>query len=256
MIAQRQTALIIETPEGVSFSYELATPVARGLAWLIDSAVLAACSSVIGTLVAGFRLLSDDWATALGALLYFGASFAYPIVLEWRWRGQTIGKRLFGLRVIDANGLRLHLSQVVVRNLMRVFDLLPAFYLVGGVAAFHTRYAQRLGDLAAATVVARDRGTMEPDVGALAPAKYNSLLAYPHLAARLRSVASPEAVGIALRAIGSRDQFLPYARIDLFGELAAYFRSLVKFPSEAVAGLSDEEYVRSAVRVIVAPVSR
>lgn len=253
MTAPRQASLIIETPEGVVFSYQLATPVSRALAWMVDSAVLFAVSWVTGTLAAGFRLVSNDWATALGVLLYFAASLAYPIVLEWRWRGQTIGKRLFGLRVIDANGLRLQLFQVVVRNLMRVFDLLPALGLAGGIAALHTRYGQRLGDLAAATVIARDRGVTQPDVDAVAPAKHNSLAAYPHLAARLRAAVPPEAVAIALRAVASRDRFQPAARIELFGELAGYFRDLVSFPSDAVAGISDEEYVRSALRVILAP---
>jgi uncharacterized RDD family membrane protein YckC len=251
MSGQRQSALIIETPEGVAFSYELATPVSRALAWAVDAAVLGVASSVIATVVASLGVISQDVAAALSVLVYFSASLGYAIVLEWRWRGQTIGKRLFGLRVIDAHGLRLQFSQVVVRNLMRVFDTLPIFYLVGGIAAFHTRYAQRLGDLAAATVVARDRGLTSPDVDAVARAKYNSLAAYPHLAARLRSVAPPEAVGIALRAVTQRAKYAPAARIELFQELASYFRSLVKFPEEALVGISDEEYVRSALRVIL-----
>jgi uncharacterized RDD family membrane protein YckC len=257
MSGQRQSELIIETPEGVAFSYQLATPVSRALAWAVDAAVLGVVASIIGTVVASFKVISEDLAAGLTVLLYFATSVGYAIVLEWRCRGQTIGKRLFGLRVIDAHGLRLQFSQVVVRNLMRVFDTLPMFYLVGGIAAFHTRYAQRLGDLAAATVVARDRGLTEPDVDAVAPAKYNSLAAYPHLAARLRSVAPPEAVGIALRAVTQRARYSSGARIELFQELASYFRSLVKFPEEALIGISDEEYVRSALRVILAaPVRR
>ena len=44
------------------------------------------------------------WAAAASVILYFAISIAYGIVLEWRWRGQTLGKRLFGLRVIDAPG--------------------------------------------------------------------------------------------------------------------------------------------------------
>jgi hypothetical protein len=46
--------------------------------------------------------------------------------MEWRWRGQTIGKRVLRLRVVDAQGLRLHFTQVVLRNLLRFVDMLPA----------------------------------------------------------------------------------------------------------------------------------
>jgi uncharacterized RDD family membrane protein YckC len=171
-------------------------------------------------------------------------------VLEWRWRGQTLGKRLLGLRVIDSHGLRLQLSQIALRNLLRAVDSLPLFYLIGGIASLVNRYGQRLGDLAANTVVAHEPNRQEPNLDQIAPARYNSLLAFPHLAARLRSLASPEAVGIAVRAVAQRDGYDPSARVQLFRELAAYFRSLVEFPEAAVEGLTDEQYVRSALRII------
>ena len=82
-------------------------------------------------------------------------SLIYAVVSEWVWRGQTVGKRLMGLRVVDARGLRLEPSQVIVRNLMRLLDALPALYLVGGIACVFSRHRQRLGDLAAGTVVVR-----------------------------------------------------------------------------------------------------
>jgi hypothetical protein len=47
-----------------------------------------------------------------------------------------------------------------------------------------------------------------------------------------------------------RDGYEPPARVELFGKLAGYFRGLVGFPEEAVEGLTDEQYVRSAVRAI------
>lgn len=195
-------------------------------------------------------LLSPDWSRALGVILYFAISTGYGIVLEWRWRGQTLGKRLMGLRVIDAGGLRLQLSQIAIRNVLRAVDALPVFYLVGGISATVSRYGQRLGDLAANTVVAHESRWQEPDLDQIAPERYNSLLGWPQLAARLRATASPEAVGIALRAIAQRDGYDPAARVELFRELGDYFRSLVRFPEIAVEGLTDEQYVRSALRVI------
>ena len=169
-------------------------------------------------------------------------------MLEWRWRGQTIGKRLLGLRVIDAQGLRLQWAQVALRNLFRVVDMLPLTYLVGGSAALLTRYGQRLGDLAANTVVAHQRESRAPDLDQIAPAKYNTLLGWPNLAARLRGAADPDAVGIAVQAVAHRDGYDPLARIDLFRDLAAYFRGLAPVPRSGT-GRSD----RRAVRPVRAP---
>jgi len=203
-----------------------------------------------------FGFLSADFATFLGAILYFVISIGYGMLLEWRWRGQTVGKRLFGLRVIDVHGLRLQFSQIALRNLLRPIDSLPIFYLLGGLAAFFTKSGQRLGDLAANTVVAHERSWEAPDLDPVAPAKYNSLLAYPHLAGRLRSLASPEAVGFALRAVAERDRYNPAERLELFRELAGYFGSLVRFPQEALEGLSDEQFIRSVLRAIYNPPGR
>jgi len=249
-MSRRNTSLSIETPEGVEFSFDLATPVTRCLAWIIDVAAIAAITKGIDKVANWAGKLNQDWATAVAVILYFVVSIGYGIVLEWRWRGQTLGKRVLGLRVVDSQGLHLQLSQIILRNLLRVVDMLPALYLVGGLACVFSRNCQRLGDLAAGTIVARERTVQAPDLEQVAPAKYNSLLAYPHLAARLRSLANPEAVGIAVRAVSRRDGYDPLARIDLFHELAGYFQSLVRFPDAAREGLTDEQYVRSVLRVI------
>ena len=246
----RLSALCIETPEGVVFSYELATPVSRSLAWAVDAIAAGGMSYMVSRIAGAFGFLSPDWANSVAVVLYFVISVGYGIVLEWRWRGQTIGKRLFGLRVIDGQGLRLQFPQIALRNLMRLIDALPVFYLVGGTAALLSRSGQRLGDLAANTVVARERCREAPNLEQIAPARYNSLLAYPHLAARLRSLASPEAVGYAVRAATRRDGYEPAARVELFADLAAYFRGLVRFPEAALEGLTDEQFVRSVLRVV------
>lgn len=250
MKAARASRWSIETPEGVVFSYDLATPAARSLAWAVDTAVVAGASYMLGRTCTALNLLNPDWAEALAAILYFAISVVYAILLEWRWHGQTLGKRLMGLRVIDVQGLRLQLPQIALRNLLRLVDALPAFYLVGGIACLLSRNAQRLGDLAANTIVARERRPEPPDLEQLAPAKYNSLAAYPHLAARLRSLVTASAAAIAVRAVALRDSYDPAARVALFHELAAHFRSLVEFPEGALEGLSDEQYVRSVLRVI------
>lgn len=249
-MTDRQDSLIIETPEGVVFSYQLASPALRALAWTVDAAAIGTAGYIIGKAADSFGSFNKDWAAAAGTVAFFLASIAYGIVLEWRWRGQTLGKRLLRLRVVDAQGLRLQFPQIALRNLLRLVDMLPALYLLGGAASLLSRRCQRLGDLAANTVVAREPVFEQPDIDHIAPARYNSLMAYPHLAARLRSLASPEAVAYAIQAATHRNTYDPLARVELFQDLAAYFRSLVQFPPAALEGLTDEQYVRSVLRVV------
>jgi uncharacterized RDD family membrane protein YckC len=242
--------LVIRTPEGVEFALPLAGPFSRMLAYAIDLAVIATLSTLLSRLLAPLNLFGVDAAEALGTVLYFALTLVYGAASEWLWRGQTVGKRLFGLRVVEASGLRLEPSQVIVRNLMRFVDLLPAFYLVGATACVFSRRRQRLGDLVAGTVVIRTPRLTEPDLDQLRGSKYNSLAEQRHLAARLRQKISPEVARVALEALLRRAELDPASRLAMFHQLADYFRSLVAYPPEAVEQLSDEQYVRGVVEVL------
>jgi uncharacterized RDD family membrane protein YckC len=242
--------LRIRTPEGIIFSLQLAGPVTRFLAWAIDLACLMAVSSVLGSGLEALQLLNLDVARALMVLILFVIQIGYGIAAEWLWRGQTIGKRLLHLRVVDAQGLRLHPSQIVIRNLLRFVDSLPGFYLVGGLFCLFSRKAQRLGDLAANTIVLRTPEIAEPDLDQLMRGKFNSLLEHAHLAGRLRQRVSPEEARLALQALLRREELDPSSRVALFEDLAAYFKGIVPFPQEASDGLADEQYVRNVVDVL------
>ena len=61
---------------------------------------------------------------------------------------------------------------------------------------------------------------------------------------------APKTANVALQALLRRDQFDPAARVELFGEMAAYFRQLVEFPAEAIEQLADEPYVRNVVEIL------
>jgi uncharacterized RDD family membrane protein YckC len=98
-------------------------------------------------------------------LLAFGfLFFFYKLLFEAFWNGQTIGKRVLGIRVVQLSGLPAGFLQVVVRNLMRVVDYLPANYLVGAVVVLASRHHQRLGDMVAGTVVVRERRAPAPQL--------------------------------------------------------------------------------------------
>jgi hypothetical protein len=196
------------------------------------------------------QLLSPGLGSAVGTLSYFAISIGYGIVFEWWWRGQTVGKKLLRLRVVDAEGLRLQFHQVVTRNLLRFVDSLPLFYFVGGSACWFSSRCQRLGDIAANTIVIRYPRVAEPDIDQLVAGKYNSLRQYPHLVARLRQRVSPAEAAIAVQSLVRRDQFDPVDRIQCFGELAAHFRAKIEFPAEATDGITDEQYLRNIVDVM------
>ena len=191
--------LKVQTPEGITFSFRLAGPVIRCLAWIVDFLAVAVLSQTVGILGRIAGIISADLAGAAATLGYFGISIGYGVVAEWVWRGQTVGKRLFNLRVIDEQGLRLQFHQVLLRNLLRFVDLLPGFYLVGGVACVLSPRCQRLGDLAANTVVVHHARHVEPDLDQLLAGKYNSLREYPHLEARLRQRVWPRSPAPRLR---------------------------------------------------------
>jgi len=192
-------------------------------------------------------IIAGGFAEAFAALLFFFLSIGYSILFEWFWRGQTVGKRVVGLRVVDAQGLRLQFSQIVVRNLLRVADALPVLYLVGGIACLASRRSQRLGDFAANTVVVRIPKVREPNLDQLMAGKFNSLRTYPHLEARLRQRVSPAEASVALQAVVRRDLLDSSARVELLGEIAGHFREKIAFPSEAIEGITDEQYVRNVV---------
>jgi uncharacterized RDD family membrane protein YckC len=244
----RTNTLLLRTPEGIVFSLPLAGPVSRFLAWGVDVGCIVAASGLIEQILGLFG--NAGFARATYVVAYFLISIGYGITLEWYWRGQTVGKRVLKLRVMDEHALRLEFGQVVVRNLLRFVDLLPGLYLVGGTACVLSRRFQRLGDLAANTIVVRNQEVPQPNLEQLLGGKFNSLLEYRHLAARLRQRTSPQAAAAALEALLRRDELEPQARLQLFAGLADHFRSLVEFPLEAIEQLSDEQYVRNVVEIL------
>jgi len=253
MRRSKTSTLLVQTPEGIVFSLMLAGPVTRFLAWAMDMVCIGALSGAVGSALGLLGLLSADFARGMIVLVGFVIQIGYGIVMERFWLGQTLGKRLLRLRVMDAQGLHLQFNQIVIRNLLRFVDMLPAFYLVGGIACLASRRAQRLGDFAANTIVVRNPKIQEPDLDQLLAGKFNSLREYPHLAARLHQRVSAGEARVALRALIRRDELDARARVELFGEIAAHLRSLVEFPPETTEGITDEQYVRNVVDILFRP---
>ncbi len=250
MDSRRHSTLTIRTPEGVAFAVPLAGLVTRMLAYCIDLACISVVTGMAGHLLSGMAGLSVDAVRALTVLTYLLISIGYAIALEWFWRGQTLGKRALRIRVMDRDALRLRPSQVILRNLIRAVDMLPVLYAVGGVACLLTRHAQRLGDLAANTVVVRAATLQIPDLSQIHASRFNSLREHAHLAARLRRRVTPELAAVGLEAILRRDSLEPADRLKLFEDLARAMKSLVEFPAESTETLADEHYVRNVLEIV------
>jgi uncharacterized RDD family membrane protein YckC len=249
----RTNRLIIRTPDGISFTQHLAGPVTRFLAFAIDLAGITLISGTLSQVLLLAAFVSPDSALAAQTIVYFAVSIGYSILLESLLRGQTLGKRVLKIRVVDVEGFRLRPAQIVIRNLLRVVDLLPAFYAVGGICCLLSPKYQRLGDIAANTVVIYAALEKIPDLELLFSGTYNSLRNHTHIAAQLRKSISPAEARLALEAVARRAELEPNSRLELYRQLAQRLRSIVTFPEETLEGMTDEQYIRNIVDLIYRP---
>ena len=247
----RAETVLIRTPEGIEFNLPLAGPFSRMLAFAVDLAAIAAAGAVPGALGGSSPALQRGCSPKRDhGLIFRGFTALRNPERSGFGEGQTLGKRLLGLRVVEASGLRLRPSQIIVRNLLRFVDLLPGLYLVGGISCVLSSRRQRLGDIAAGTIVIRTPQLKEPDVDQVLGRKFNSLAEYRHLAARLRQKVPAKVAHLALEAILRRDEIQPAARLVLFREFGEYLKNVVPYPAEIVEQLTDEQYVRNTVDVL------
>ncbi|EMA15322.1 RDD family protein [Haloarcula marismortui] len=120
----------------------------RVVAIIIDIVVIGIVSSAIAGILSQIRL------AALGSLIGLVLGFGYYIYLEGTY-GQTIGKMALDIVVVTEDGDPIDFGPAAIRSLLRIVDVLPAFYLIGFVAVLVTDRKQRLGDIVADTVVVR-----------------------------------------------------------------------------------------------------
>ncbi len=172
----------VETPEQIELTLPLAGIGSRSVAYLLDllcqivpitlAAIvaftvvpLASDSEIFGKNAAGVPEL-ETLPLAILSLTIFLVNFGYFALFETFWRGQSPGKHWVGLRVVKDGGFALDGRAALVRNLLRIVDFLPAFYVVGMASLFLTRSGKRIGDYAAGTIVVRERKVKDlvPDV--------------------------------------------------------------------------------------------
>ena len=142
------TILFYETPEGVELRLELAGPMVRGLAWLVDFLIRLLSYIILASTL--------YWWGGVGkGLLLLGLfliEWFYPVLFEV-FSGATPGKRWLGLEVVRENGSPVDWSGSLLRNLLRTVDFLPLWNALGLLTMLVHPKMQRLCDMAAGTLV-------------------------------------------------------------------------------------------------------
>jgi len=160
--------LSIETPELVAIDMPVAGIGSRFVAllvdyviWLIFIIALILLFNYVDPSLTHFSKLGEKWAEAILTLILFGLYWGYFTLFEAFWNGRTPGKRLAKIRVIQRSGRGIGLFEAMTRNLLRVIDQIPLVYAVGVITIFLTKHHQRLGDLAAGTLVVHEREQLD-----------------------------------------------------------------------------------------------
>lgn len=164
-VSHSDEILQIDTPENVIFGYEIAGIGSRFMAALVDTLLLGVIMAIVyavlflilASIFADLGDVGGTWLIALIIIVSFILFWGYYLFFELIWNGQTPGKRLVKIRVIRADGMPVTLSEVLIRNLVRLVDFMPASYGVGVITMFISQQSQRLGDLAAGTLVIYDQ---------------------------------------------------------------------------------------------------
>lgn len=227
------------TPEFVEFNFVLAGLMSRFLAWFLDSVIALLIAAIVLFFVSLLDIAAKGLGTALSLVVWFLIDWGYMILLEAIWSGQTVGKRVLGLRVIQETGVRVSVTQSLLRNLARPVDRLPFFYLVGGLFALFSTSQQRLGDLLAGTIVVRERRLKIPSA-LERPSGDTSLLNDPDFRARVAKLSTDEEA-MFFNAALRREELSMEARLTLFAALATRLQDDLGFTKPA--HLSDEKLV-------------
>lgn len=235
----------IETPEGVDLELTLA-----GLGSRVGSAIVDAL--IRGVLYVSVLLLfglsiwgggivpGSGFLTAIPIVLIFFIEVGYDIVFETLASGRTLGKRVTGLRVLRIDGSPVDFRSSAVRNLLRIVDGPLTGYIAGAISVLATSKNQRLGDLAAGTVVVRDR------VAEVRTTEVSYLYADGSEPLALDATAlSREDVATLRRFLARRSGLDPVVRARLASELSQRLRAKVSGVPEHI---NPERLIEEIVR--------
>jgi len=143
------SASVVQTPEGIDINLRVAGVWPRSVAWIIDLLIRGFLYAVIVFLLSQL----GDFGIGLMLIVFFFMEWFYPVFFEVLNKGMTPGKKFFNIQVLNADGTPVGWSPSILRNILRSIDFLPFFYAIGFITILMNNRFQRLGDLAADTIV-------------------------------------------------------------------------------------------------------
>jgi uncharacterized RDD family membrane protein YckC len=219
----------VATPEGVDLDVVVAGLGSRFMSSAVDTTVQVL---IIGTSFLVGSVL-ETGALAIAVVGAFAGMFVYPTVFDAFAGGRTPGRALAGLRLVTTEGATVGFVAAVVRNVVRIIDFLPALYSIGVVAVLATDRNQRLGDLAAGTIVVR-RELRRADIVVPGASRARSTEASavdgPVTAGWDLTGLSSDDVAVLRSFLARRSDLDPTARQRLASELARRLEPLVVGP--------------------------
>ena len=226
--------LTIDTPEGVPLELTLAGVGSRFASALLDyilQFIILVALALVLSYGAGFSPGSSSLSAAFWVVGFFVVFWGYDVAFEVLNSGRTPGKAMNGLRVVLESGAPVTFGPSAVRNVIRIIDLLPGTYLVGITSILVTKRNQRVGDLAAGTLVIREARKLPPEV-----------LVSPSVQAPTwdTSAIDRQDLDTVAAFLARRHELAPGARIQIAAELAGRLRPKV---GGAVAGDGDEMFL-------------
>ncbi len=223
------------TPEQVEIRLEPAGLGSRFIALAVDLALVLGCSAIASQLA--LLLLPAAAGAILRALVLLLLTWGYHVYFEVRQQGQSPGKRIAGIRVVDARGLPLGVEQSFVRNALRALDALPVGYALGALCCQLDGRRRRLGDLAADTLVVHERQAPELERRGGRARVFNSLRT-PRLVRLARHRVGLEEreflSALCLRASGLDER----ARFELMEEVGRHYRERLGIEDPHLSGES------------------
>lgn len=159
-----QESLKVKTPEHVTLNFRLAGLGSRGAAQIVDTLILSllyigmiAILTFTDHHLDRFLFEARSALVAFVIILLFAIQWGYFFLFEWLSGGKTPGKMAIGVRVVKEDGGKAPVLSILIRNLLRIIDMLPFYYLVGMLMVFFHRNHKRLGDLVAGTIVIHEK---------------------------------------------------------------------------------------------------
>jgi uncharacterized RDD family membrane protein YckC len=256
--------LNIDTPELVTIEMPLAGVGSRFIALLIDMLLwfaglllLLFFALIFLPSIRAASQISGKWAVAIVIFIVFLFNWGYFTLFEAFWNGQTPGKKIAKIRVIQVTGRPIGIFESMARNFIRYIDQIPSFYVVGVITMFVTKQHQRLGDLAAGTLVVRDRTPESPLWNDSGSRTFTATSFIPQIAANaphsLVSLPAADVSKLAPADLEVLESF--FARrldmtLDVRHNLAERIASAIKAKSamEIPPGVSTETFLEAVAR--------